>query len=234
MTIHGRLLEMLVAVADALGDDLRDRVVFVGGCTTALFITDSVTLEGVRATDDIDLIIDLASRVEWPRLQSQLRQRGFSENPEDKVICRMRLGELKVDFMPDNEDILGFSNQWYAEGMRTAETRLLADRFEIRLLTPALFIATKIEAYRGRGSGDLLTSRDMEDILLVVDGREELATEVGEAAEAIRHFIAKGFRELQGHYDFENFLTGNILGPPGRVGIVRARIAAIAASDGEG
>ncbi|MGY4498473.1 hypothetical protein ACVWYH_002404 [Bradyrhizobium sp. GM24.11] len=60
MTIQGRLKEMLKTVAVALGDQLLARLVFVGGCTTALYITDSVTLEGVRATDDVDLIVDLA------------------------------------------------------------------------------------------------------------------------------------------------------------------------------
>ncbi|WP_426127675.1 hypothetical protein [Pararhizobium sp. PWRC1-1] len=56
--IREQLLEMLKAVATALGDDLRNRLVFVGGCTTALFITDPVTLEDVRSTDDIDLIVE--------------------------------------------------------------------------------------------------------------------------------------------------------------------------------
>ncbi len=35
-TIRDQLLERLKTVAIALGDDLRDRLVFVGGCTTAL------------------------------------------------------------------------------------------------------------------------------------------------------------------------------------------------------
>ena len=42
--------EMLKAVAVALGDEVGARLVFVGGCTTALYITDPITLEGVRAT----------------------------------------------------------------------------------------------------------------------------------------------------------------------------------------
>jgi len=42
---------MLQTVAKALGGELRERLVFVGGCTTALFITDEITLEDVRATD---------------------------------------------------------------------------------------------------------------------------------------------------------------------------------------
>lgn len=232
--VTGQLLKMLETVADALGGELRERLVFVGGCTTALFITDTVTLEDVRATDDVDLIVDLAGYAAWTEMQSQLREKGFSESPEDEVICRMRLGELKVDFMPDDPDILGFSNRWYARGIETAVMHSLTAEMEIKLLPPELFIATKLEAYMGRGRGDLIMSHDIEDILLVVDGREELITEIQNADKDIRDFIAKQFREIQQDYEFENFLIGNIRGPEGRVEIVRERFVAISASDGEG
>lgn len=231
-TVRGQLLHMLETVAVALGDDLRDRVVFVGGCTTALLITDPITREDVRATDDVDLIVDLAGYAEWTQLQEQLRGRGFSEFAEDDVICRMRLGELKVDFMPDDEAILGFSNRWYAKGIETAVTRALTPALDIKHLSPALFIATKLEAYRGRGHGDLMGSRDMEDILLLVDGRAELMDDVLAADDSIGSFIAEQFRSLQQNYDFENFITGNIRGPEGRIDIVRERFAAISAGDG--
>src|SRR5690606_12256145 len=102
-TVKGQLLHMLETVAEALGHDLRERLVFVGGCTTATFITDDIVLESVRATDDVDLIVDLVGQTQWARLQDELRRRGFTESPEDEVICRMRLGDLKVDFMPDDE-----------------------------------------------------------------------------------------------------------------------------------
>ena len=231
-TVQGQLRNMLETVAHALGPDLRERFVFVGGCTTALFITDTITLEDVRATDDVDLIIDLAGYGEWAQLQDQLRKKGFSESHEDNVICRMRLGELKVDFMPDDESILGFSNQWYARGIETAVTYPLTEALEIKQLLPELFMATKLEAFLGRGNDDLLLSRDVEDILLIVDGREELMGEVGDADDDIRAFIAEQLRALQQHYDFDSFLTGNIRGPDGRVEIVRDRFATLAASDG--
>ncbi|WP_417767841.1 hypothetical protein [Stappia sp.] len=226
------LLHMLETVAEALGEDLRQRLVFVGGCTTALFVTDPVTLEDVRATDDVDLIVDLAGYGEWARLQDQLRQRGFSESPDDDVICRMRLGALKVDFMPDDKEILGFTNRWYARGIETAVTRSLPSGRDIRLLTPALFVATKLEAYLGRGRNDPLGSHDLEDILIVVDGREELAAEVCAADEDIRDFIAAKLRTLQAHDDFDSFLEGNIRGPDGRTEIVRTRLSAMAAGGG--
>ncbi|MFQ5534307.1 MAG: hypothetical protein ACE5EM_05735 [Sphingomonadales bacterium] len=234
MTVHGQLLHMLETVAESLGDDLRKRLVFVGGCTTALFITDPITLEDVRATDDVDLIVDLAGYGGWAQLQEQLRQKGFSESPEDEVICRMRLGELKVDFMPDDPEILGFSNRWYEKGIDTAVTHPLTDDLDIKRLTPALFIATKLEAYRGRGDDDPLGSRDLEDILIVVDGREELIAEIQDADEDIRSFIAEQIRDLQKHYDFDSFLVGNIRGPEGRVDIVHDRLSALAVSDGGG
>lgn len=226
-SIQGQLLAMLRAVAEALGDDLRKRLVFVGGCTTALFITDAITLEDVRATDDVDLIVDLAGFSEWAQLLERLRERGFSESPNDSVICRMHLGQIKVDFMPDDPKILGFSNRWYEAGIETAVDCPLDDKLIIRLLTPALFVATKLEAYLGRGGSDLLSSRDAEDILLIVDGREELVAELGGAEEEVRSYIGDQFKDMLAAPDFDDFLEGNIRGPQGRVEIVRQRFIAI-------
>lgn len=232
-SVQGQLLHMLETVAMAIGDDLRERLVFVGGCTTALFITDPITLEDVRATDDVDLIVDLAGYGEWTQLQEQLWQKGFSESPDDNVICRMRLGDLKVDFMPDDEAILGFSNRWYAKGIETAVLYELPSGLEIKCLTPPLFVATKLEAYLGRGGDDPLGSHDLEDILLVVDGREELVAEIHAADHDIRSFVAENLRDFRRHYDFDSFLDGNIRGPEGRVNIVRGRLDAMAESDRE-
>jgi len=43
--ISQQLAGMLKTVASALGDDIRREVVFVGGCTIALFITDTFTFK---------------------------------------------------------------------------------------------------------------------------------------------------------------------------------------------
>ncbi|TIS01589.1 MAG: hypothetical protein E5X13_13810, partial [Mesorhizobium sp.] len=203
------------------------RLVFVGGCTTALFITDVVTLEAVRATDDVDLIVDLTGYGEWALLQGELRERGFAESQDDTVICRMRLGGLKVDFMPADPEILGFSNRWYERGIETAVTYSLTDRLDIRTLTPALFVATKLEAYIGRGRGDLLMSHDLEDILLVIDGRPEIVAEVLGADADVSQFIAEQFARLLEDREFDYFLEGNLRGPAGRADIVRARFVEI-------
>ena len=230
--IRAQLLEMLKTVAVALGDDLRNRLVFVGGCTTALFITDPVTLEGVRSTDDIDLIVNLAGLAEWSSLLSKLRALGFAEAVDEAVICRMRLGSLKVDFMPDDEKILGFSNRWYATGIDTAQPHSLDDGLEIRVLTPPIFVATKLEAFQARGDDDLYYSRDAEDLLLIVDGREELLAEIPAAGYDVRDFIAQGFRGLLANRDFDDFLEGNLRGQPGRPPIIKERFVKLSQCDG--
>ena len=135
------LLHMIEEVAKALGPELCARTAFVGGATTGLLVTDDFAREGVRFTDDVDLIIDIVSYGEWARFQDELHKRGFSESPEDDVICRMRLGKLKVDFMPDDEKILGFSNRWYELGLKTAINYKLNEDLAIRLLSPPLFVA---------------------------------------------------------------------------------------------
>jgi hypothetical protein len=70
------------------------------------------------------------------------------------------------------------------------------DGVVIRLVTPCYFLATKFEAYNGRGKGDLLASRDMEDILNLVDGREELSAELQNAEPTLKAYLASAFAEL--------------------------------------
>ncbi|KAA9011100.1 hypothetical protein [Sphingobium limneticum] len=149
-------------------------------------------------------------------------------------MCRMRLGELKVDFMPDDAALLGFTNRWYARGIETAVTATLTPDLQIKHLTAPYFLATKLEAYLGRGGNDPLRSHDLEDVLLVIDGREELLAEVLEADDDVRTFIAKQLRDLQAHEYFDSFLDGNIRGSSGREDVVRSRIEALAGYHGEG
>ncbi|VVN77146.1 nucleotidyl transferase AbiEii/AbiGii toxin family protein [Pseudomonas fluorescens] len=219
------LLEMLDVVAQALGDELRQQVAFVGGCTTALLVTDEVTLEDLRFTDDVDLVVHLAGYAGWPRLMEQLRQRGFMESPLDEVNCRMRLGELKVDFMPSDESILGYSNIWFDEGFQQAQLHTLPSGLEIRVFSPACFLATKFAAYAGRGRGDVLNSKDIEDIVNLVDGREELIAEVSEAAEPLKQYLAEHFTALLRNRDFGYVLQSATRNDGEREQILRHRFA---------
>jgi predicted nucleotidyltransferase len=198
-----RLHEMIVTVARALGPDLREEVAFVGGCTTGLLLTDEFSREAVRYTDDVDLIINVVGYAKWAAFQAQLRACGFEEAMDEEVNCRMRLKELQVDFMPDDESILGFSNRWYAAGLVHAQPHELEQGLTIRLLTPPFFVATKLEAYLGRGNSDPQGSHDMEDILTLFDGREEIVKEVAAANRDLQAFIAHQVGLLLANDDFD-------------------------------
>ena len=227
-----QLKGMIETVARALGDELLGEVAFVGGCTTGLLVTDEVTKEGIRFTDDVDLIINVVGYTGWAKFQEQLKDKGFSTRLEDDVICRMRLGELQVDFMPDDENILGFSNRWYKQALEQAQDCQLLDDLVIRLLTPPYFVATKLEAYKGRGNDDPMESRDMEDILNIVDGRPELIEEIKNAGQEVCDYIAEEIGSLLEHDTIDYAIQGVVMGDEGRVEIIFERLEAIKALKG--
>jgi hypothetical protein len=65
---------------------------------------------------------------------------------------------------------------------------------------PAL--ATKLEAFKGRGKGDFLGSADFADIVALVDGREELVPEVQRAASELRRYVSEELQRLRSHPRF--------------------------------
>lgn len=227
---YARLTNMLETVARALGEDLLPEVAFVGGCTTGLLITDDFTKEEVRYTEDVDLIVSILGYAHWSAFQQQLQKKGFSISMQDDVICRMRLGELKVDFMPDDEGVLGFSNRWYADALRTAQDYPLKDDLIIRVVSSPYFLATKLEAYLGRGNNDPLISHDIEDILNLVDGRPELIHEIQSGDPELITYIAKQIQSLLAHRDIDYVVQGVVRGDAGRAALIFKRLEVLAGS----
>jgi hypothetical protein len=80
----------------------------------------------------------------------------------------------------------------------------------IRTVTAPYFIATKVEAFRGRGRGDFAASHDLEDILTVIDGREEIMQEISDAKE-VQPYIAAEFSKLLKTPAFLDSLPGHLL-----------------------
>lgn len=86
----------------------------------------------------------------------------------------------------------------------------------------SLFVATKLEAFRDRGKGDILSSPDLEDIISVVDGRDELVSEVRGQSAPLRAYVGAEMHRLLG--------AGLLDALPGYVlpdGVSQARIALI-------
>ncbi|TVP61269.1 MAG: hypothetical protein EA349_00465 [Halomonadaceae bacterium] len=222
---------MVAQVAEALGPDLREKMAFVGGCTTGLLLTDEFALEQVRHTDDVDLIVHVIGNQGFHALERELRKRGFTAMPPDPnetaPVCAMRLGEMRVDFMPDDETVLGFSNRWYAEALASATPYDLSDDLTIKLVSPSYFLATKLEAFKGRGKGDALASHDIEDLITLIDGRDSLVEEVNEASKELREYLAHEFKTLQDDQNFEYAVSSQTQGDRDREALLFERIESL-------
>jgi hypothetical protein len=218
--------EYLLLIADALGD-LRDNVVFVGGCTAGLLLTDSA-VEGIRPTKDVDAIVEAATLREYYQLESRLPALGFVRDAGSDVICRWRHAASGVlfDLMPIDATVLGFSSRWYPEAVRTATRVRLNDRIDIRRIAAPAFIATKLEAFVSRGRGDFLSSHDLEDVLTVVDGRPSVVDELRTAPQELRQFVRETVGALLSEHRFEDYLPG-LLADNTRAAIVLDRLKAL-------
>jgi hypothetical protein len=108
------------------------------------------------------------------------------DTSEHAPLCRWIIAGIKVDLMTSDDQALGFSNRWYAHALQTSRRYTLADGSTIELVSAVAFLATKLEAYKGRGSGDCLRSKDIEDVIAILDGRPEIVIEVGESEGARR------------------------------------------------
>lgn len=221
-----KLKEMIAQVAEALGPDILSETAFVGGVTTGLLLTDRFAQESVRSTDDVDLIISALGYAQNVAFDEKLRERGFSENPEDDVICRKRLGDIQVDFMP-TDNTLGFTNRWYAAALEHAKDYELKPGLVIRLLTPPYFLATKIEAFKGRGADFLWESRDLEDIVSLIDGRDSIVEDISGAEAEMQGFISTELDIIRRDPDFDYLLQSATNGDEGRMEYLHEQIDSI-------
>lgn len=202
-------LLLLESMVSALGP-LCDRFVFVGGCITGLLITEPAS-PPVRATRDVDVIVQVVSLGEYHALERELERLGFShDRRQDAPVCRWLAGNAVLDVMPTERTILGFANRWYEEAVRTASVQSLSSGRQIRLITAPTFIATKLEAFADRGHGDFLASHDLEDITTLIDGRPELVDEVAATTAELRNYLAIRFETLLRTPAFLDALPGHL------------------------
>ena len=229
MKQHSIHTAMIKKIAERLGS-LRSKVDFLGGSATGFHITDRAEPE-IRATKDVDIIVEVASIVGYHKLEITLRELGFFQKmQEDDPICRWYIDDVMVDVMPTDENILGFSNRWYLPAIKNSVTIELEPNLEIQIVTAPYFLGTKLDAYFGRGRGDYLTSHDMEDIINFINGRVEILEDIQNSEQDLRAFIIKC---LQGFLEDELFLEalpGHLLpdqASQGRRSIILERIKKI-------
>lgn len=95
----------------------------------------------------------------------------------------------------------------------------------IRVISAASFVATKLVSYLDRGKGDRY-HRDLEDIIVLVDGRPSLLDELEQETVELRRYVAEEVSRLLAD-DLEQYIPGHLPADSGnqaRVPIVLARL----------
>jgi hypothetical protein len=216
---HSAHLESIALVARQL-QKLGTDVVFTGGSIVGLLLTDSGAPD-VRPTDDVDVIVAITQYADYASLQDQLRELGFKHDM-DGPNCRFILDGLKVDIMPSEGKVLGFTNRWYDIAVRTAQEHSMADGTNVRVISAPAFIATKLEAFLDRGKGDFIMSHDMEDIVAILDGRPELFDEIKASNIDLLTFVGDSFAAFARNRHFIDSIGMHLL--PDEVSQSRAKI----------
>jgi hypothetical protein len=202
-----------------------DEVIFVGGITLGLLITDEAAAP-IRGTTDVDVIAEILTYTDYIAFSERLRQAHFTEDQE--LTCRWHNGALTLDVLALNKEVLGFTNIWYEPALRHASTLTLPGGPSIRVITAPFFLATKMEAFRGRGKMDFQASHDLEDFVAVIEGRENSVNEIAESPQDVRDYLAQAARTLLAEPRFLDVLPGFVLDNE-RVPMIERRLASIAA-----
>ncbi|WP_232428469.1 hypothetical protein [Pseudomonas syringae] len=190
-----------------------------------MLVTDAAVLDDIRFTDDVDLVIELAGISAWHHLTERLAAKNFKITGEDKVNCRFRFNDVVVDVMPSDPAVLGYANRWFVEGLARADKFTLPSGIVIQIFKPTYFLATKLEAFSGCGEGDPY-HKDVEDIVILIDGRTELLEEVRQAEPELKKFITAGIRDLTALSGIDYMIesSGSVQANPGRGQIIHMRM----------
>jgi len=136
-------------------------------------------------------------RSEYYKLEDELRKKGFKNDTSSGApICRWIFDGIKVDVMPANESIIGFSNQWYNKGLLSIVMKSLPDSNTIAVLSPAYYLASKFEAHYSRGGHDLRQSRDFADIVYVIENCESILEEISDSDNEVKVYLAASCGKL--------------------------------------
>ena len=205
-------------------------IVFVGGVTLGILITDDAASE-IRGTTDVDVIAEIITYVGYIEFSERLKAQGFTEDMgedgEAPLACRWRYGSLKIDVLALDEQVLGYTNRWYASALESAVPFILPSGTTIRVISAPHFLRTKMEAFRRRGRDDFASSHDLEDFIAVVEGRPSLLGEIAATNPELQAYLSAACSGLLAEPRFMDVLPGFVV-DQARVPIIVDRLQAIA------
>ena len=204
-------IESLVHVAEKL-QALDEHFAFLGGAVLPLLLDDT-SIVIVRPTKDVDVIVEVLTRLEYSKLEERLRASGFKHDmTQGAPKCRWLVDGIMVDVMAASGEASDWPSKWFPEALAHALPVKLSAICSANVVTAPFFIATKLEAFSDRGERDFYGSHDLEDILTVLDGRATVLEEIGNSPDVLRKYLSDWFSDLISEADFIQCLPGHV--PP--------------------
>ncbi len=208
--MHNKVINLALVAQVAEGlQELRDKMVFIGGAVISLY-TDDPAAEEIRPTSDIDMTINLANYAEWAKMQERLAELEFYPDPQGQSICSYKFQGIAIDIMPADDSSIGVSNSWYKPGFKYLQQVELEEGTSINILSSPYFLATKLEAFKDRGQNDFYGSHDFEDIIYLLDNRTTIVQEIQAADEEVKEYIKKELTAIKTHPQSEEILAMHI------------------------
>lgn len=200
-------LSIIKLVANILGS-LNEKVAYVGGAVVGLYANDPAA-DDVRPTKDVDITLEIASYTELAKLESELNIKGFKRDPMEKVNCRFFKDEIILDVMSTKEVGWAPANRWFEPGFNSIQEIPIDDIF-IKILPLSYFLASKFEAFHGRGSVDPRTSKDFEDITYVLNNTLEIKEKLAMLNDDVKEYLKAEFTELLKNESLQEAMLGNL------------------------
>lgn len=199
----------MIEIAVAGLKHLADQVVFTGGATVTLYIDDKGAPEH-RPTYDVDCVIEL-TQIGFHKFEEELNRLGSTYSAEkEEPICRWILNNVKIDFIPTEGNILGFFNKWHKKGVEVAVDYKISEHRSIKIFPVAVFIASKIEAFKHRGNNDYRTSHDIEDVIAVLNGNSNILESIASSDKDVKDYLKSNFSQIMASPYFSEIIYAHL------------------------
>jgi len=187
-------IEKIYPALQGLGQEF----VFVGGATLPFYLPETLWPK-TRPTNDVDVVLKMLTRIEATKVEKKLLKLGFENvTGPGAPVCRFTFEGVVVDVLGTDVNAMGFKNRWYTEGFDRAISVSISESITIKIFTVPYFLASKIEAFRDRGKADYRGSKDMEDIISLLEATtyEELEGTFKVSSKVLREYLKAEFSNL--------------------------------------
>jgi len=105
---------------------------------------------------------------------------------------------------------MGFTNKWYAGGIKHSFNYQLSENIQIKLFELPYFLATKFEAVLHRGSLDLRMSHDFEDIIYLWSNIPDILEQCKKTDGNLRNYFSVTLKELMNNWTFNESIEAHL------------------------